>query len=81
MKDQNTQMVMDVLMAVKLADMPLIVKSLTDEQIDILMKYLYKGMVFPQHFNAGVLLNWHAHVLEKGGVGSIVRVLSDRRCV
>jgi len=47
---------------------------------DLLMKYIYKLM---QHNNGNnaVLLKFHAELYAKAGVGSIVRVLTDRKTV
>lgn len=39
-----------------------IVKSLSKEQQDILMKYVYRGMASPDLCNSAVLLNWHEKV-------------------
>jgi actin related protein 2/3 complex subunit 5 len=37
-------------------------KSLSTEQQDILMKYIYRGMASPDLHNSAVLLNWHEKV-------------------
>ena len=39
-----------------------LVKSLTTEQQDILMKYIYRGMESPKLYNSAILLNWHEKV-------------------
>lgn len=74
-----TQTTMDVLAAVKSGEIAALVKSLNVDQVDALMKYLYCGMATPEKFNSAVLLQWHEKAFESGGVGSIVRVLTDRR--
>jgi len=38
------------------------VKSLTIEQQDVLMKYIYRGMASPDLYNSAGLLNWHEKV-------------------
>ena len=56
------------------------------ELLDVLMKYLYKGM---KDASAGagsggkmsVLLSWHEKVVDVAGEGSIVRCMTDRRTV
>lgn len=45
--------------------------------LDVLMKYVYRGFEIPTEGSSGHLLQWHEKVYSKGGVGSIVRVLSD----
>ncbi|KAI9140873.1 actin-related protein 2/3 complex subunit 5 [Paraphysoderma sedebokerense] len=80
-KDKNTRTVIDALSAAKSADIPSIIKKLSVEQCDVLMKYLYKGFATPEVFNTGVLLAWHEKLTEVAGVGSIVRVMADRRTV
>ncbi len=72
---------MESLQSVKSIDIPGILSNLTDPQIDILMKYLYKGLAFPEYFNSASLLSWHEKALERAGLGSIVRVLTDKRTV
>ncbi|GBB94023.1 hypothetical protein RclHR1_22770002 [Rhizophagus clarus] len=78
-KDRNTQIVMDVLNSTK-ATVDL-TKSLSTEQQDILMKYIYRGMASPDLYNSAVLLNWHEKLTEAAGVGCIVRVITDRKTV
>ena len=81
LKDKNLQIVMDALNSVKSADVGAVVKALNSNQVDILMKYIYRGMAFPEKFNSGNLLAWHASAFEVGGHGTIVRVLTDRKTV
>lgn len=71
---------MDALSATKSADIAGIVTSLNPEQLDVLMKYIYRGM---EKFDAssGALLAWHEKVVEVGGLGTIVRVLTARKTV
>ncbi|CAF0707718.1 unnamed protein product [Brachionus calyciflorus] len=56
------------------------VKSLNEESIDVLMKYIYKGFEREPRDSAQ-LLTWHEKVYAIGGNGCIVRVLSDRKRV
>ncbi|KAF9436789.1 hypothetical protein BGZ76_002973 [Entomortierella beljakovae] len=81
-KARNTATVMDVLNTAKLAaDITPLVKNLTPEEQDVLMKYLYAGMANPEQNNSGTLLNWHEKLTEVAGQGCIVRVITDRRTV
>ncbi|CAG8464333.1 1323_t:CDS:2 [Ambispora gerdemannii] len=81
-KELNAKIVMDVLNSVKTTDIPLIVKSLSSEQQDTLMKYIYRGMATPESSSSSaILLNWHEKLTEIAGVGCIVRVITDRKTV
>lgn len=54
------------------------IEQLNDPNLyDVLMKYIYRGFEIPSEGSSGILLQWHEKVFAKGGVGSIVRVLSD----
>ncbi|KAJ3021081.1 Actin- protein 2/3 complex subunit 5-like protein [Thoreauomyces humboldtii] len=81
LKDRNTGTVMTALATAKSTDIVPIVKDLSTQQLDILMKYVYRGMASPEIYNSAVLLAWHEKVVEVGGMGSIVRVLTDRKTV
>eukprot|EP00118_Oscarella_pearsei_P003796 m.15788 g.15788 ORF g.15788 m.15788 type:complete len:154 (+) comp26558_c0_seq1:109-570(+) len=81
LKDQAFQIVMRVLMIYKSSEMEKAVASLDREQIDILMKYIYRGFEEPSEKSSSVLLQWHEKVLAKGGIGSVVRVMTDRKTV
>ena len=58
-----------------------IIGTLSQDQIDVLMKYIYKGFEKPSEKSSQVLLSWHEKAYNIGGVGSIVRVLTDRKRV
>lgn len=47
------------------SDITQVVKSLSTEQQDVLMKYLYAGMGKPEQFNSSVLLTWHEKVKRR----------------
>lgn len=57
---------MEVLNSIKVADVAPLVKNLSTEEHDVLMKYLYAGMALPEKYNAGVLLTWHEKVFLAG---------------
>ncbi|KAI9302824.1 actin-related protein 2/3 complex subunit 5 [Cunninghamella echinulata] len=75
----STQTVVDVLNASRATDIPDMIKTLSNDQRDTLMKYIYAGMAKPESFNSSVLLTWHEKLTEVTGTGSIVRVLTDKR--
>lgn len=52
------------------------IAALSPEDIDILMKYVYAGLSSPE--NSDVLLKWHAVLVNRGGLGSVTRVLTDK---
>eukprot|EP00002_Diphylleia_rotans_P015225 TRINITY_DN294_c0_g1_i1.p1 TRINITY_DN294_c0_g1~~TRINITY_DN294_c0_g1_i1.p1 ORF type:complete len:148 (-),score=46.69 TRINITY_DN294_c0_g1_i1:225-668(-) len=71
--------VLSTLTQVKEAEIEKIVAALNPEQLNLLMKYVYRGLELAQ--NSGHLLKWHAVVTDKGGLGTIMRVLTDRNTV
>ncbi|KAJ1944391.1 actin-related protein ARPC5 [Linderina pennispora] len=77
----NAQLVSEVLTATRAQDIASVVGSLSDDAKDVLLKYIYHGLAKPAEFNCGVLLSWHERVVEAGGLGSIVRVMTDRKTV
>ncbi|KAI7825927.1 actin related protein 2/3 complex subunit 5 [Kickxella alabastrina] len=77
----NAQLVSEILMSTRAQDINQVVAALGEEARDVLLKYIYHGLKRPAEFNCGVLLSWHEKVVEAGGLGSIVRVLSDRKTV
>ena len=80
-KDAALQAVMRVLTAFRTADMEAAVRALSPDQCDLLMKYVYRGFEVPCEGSSGQLLAWHERLYAVGGVGSIVRVLTDRKRV
>ena len=60
----NLQTLVSILNSTKAADIPGIVKALSTDAQDTLMKYLYKGMALPGwgDVSGSVLLGWHEKV-------------------
>ena len=56
------------------------IDAMSPDAGDVLLKYVYKGLETPSDRTPS-LLKWQAKLAEKFGVGSIVRVLSDRKTV
>ncbi|KAJ2227927.1 arp2/3 complex subunit [Coemansia sp. RSA 1722] len=77
----NALLVSEILMATRTQDIANVVGGLADDARDVLLKYVYHGLARPAEFNCGVLLSWHERIVEAGGLGSIVRVMSDRKTV
>mmetsp|Transcript_2285 Transcript_2285/g.2948 ORF Transcript_2285/g.2948 Transcript_2285/m.2948 type:complete len:155 (+) Transcript_2285:80-544(+) len=63
------------------------ISQLSTIECDVLMKYLYRllgngsnsggTMGASMGNNNGVLFRWHSELVEKAGIGSIVRVITD----
>ncbi|ESP00891.1 hypothetical protein LOTGIDRAFT_172988 [Lottia gigantea] len=80
-KDRALNLTLRVLTSFKTPDIDNAVKSLDSKNIDILMKYIYRGMERAQDSNTSALLTWHEKTFAVGGLGSIMRVLTDRKKV
>eukprot|EP00999_Lentomonas_sp_LEN2_P001965 NODE_3128_length_451_cov_52.259259_g3078_i0.p1 GENE.NODE_3128_length_451_cov_52.259259_g3078_i0~~NODE_3128_length_451_cov_52.259259_g3078_i0.p1 ORF type:complete len:101 (+),score=22.51 NODE_3128_length_451_cov_52.259259_g3078_i0:70-372(+) len=52
------------------------VAALSPDQLDLLMKVIYKGMESAK--SSTPLFKWHAAVADAAGTASIVRVMTDR---
>ena len=72
---------MKVLLSTKQNQVESVVKTLDNDQKDLLMKYIYRGFESPTEGSSAQLLFWHEKVFETAGVGSIVRVMTDRKRV
>jgi len=81
LKDRAANTVVRILMSFKSAEVEKAVKSLDAKQVDMLMKYIYRGFETPSDNSSAVLLTWHEKTFAAGGLGSIVRVLTDRKRV
>ncbi|KAL3218070.1 hypothetical protein MRX96_006050 [Rhipicephalus microplus] len=80
-KDAANALAMRVLLAVKASEMEQAVRALDPEAVDVLMKYIYRGFESPSEGSSGHLLAWHEKAYAAGGIGSIVRVMTDRKRV
>jgi len=79
-KQQNYETVISVLKAFRTPDIDPAVEDLSSTEVDVLMKYLYKGFTCNPDKSASFLL-WHEKAVKKGGMGSIIRVMVDRKGV
>jgi len=83
-KDLAFSVVMQVVMCFKGSEnIEEAVNQLDKESIDVLMKYIYRGFENPaeEGVSCALLLVWHEKALAKGGLGSIIRVMTDRKKV
>lgn len=72
---------MKVLLSIKSSQIEEIVSHLDVDQVDTLMKYIYKGFEIPMDNSSAHLLIWHEKTFAVGGLGSIIRVLTDNKRV
>ncbi len=63
-QERNATTVLDVLTRFRSSEVEKAVKSLNKDQLDILVKYIYRGFANPTENSCGILLVWH----EKVGV-------------
>jgi len=80
-KEKAFALAIKCMIAVRISDMDTVVKSLDHHEIDILMKYIYKGFEYPTEGSSGHLLAWHEKAHAHGGLGAIIRVMTDRKSV
>lgn len=80
-KDNIFNYVAQILFNVKTSEIEKIVDSLNEDEVDTLMKYVYRTFENPNVGSSSNLLIWHDKVYNKGGVGSICRVLTDKKKV
>jgi len=80
-KEGSFNLTIRVLLSIKTSQMEDSDKSLSPSEVDVLMKYIYKGWEKRNEQWGGHLLAWHEKAFAAGGLGSIVRVLSDRKRV
>ncbi|KAI5704092.1 actin-related protein 2/3 complex subunit 5 isoform X2 [Diaphorina citri] len=80
-KDSALNLTLKVLLAIKSSQMDETVSNLDQDLLDTLMKYIYKGFEIPSEKSSSHLLTWHEKVFAIGGLGSIVRVLTDSKRV
>ncbi|KAF7490205.1 Actin-related protein 2/3 complex subunit 5 [Sarcoptes scabiei] len=79
LRDANFNLVLKVLLSIKISEIEAIVQELNFDENDILMKYIYRGFEVPSDNSSAHLLVWHDRSFAKGGAGSIIRVLTDRK--
>ena len=79
LNDKNMSLVLDVLTRFKSADIENAVSGLDTNQQDTLMKYIYKGFSEGGEKEFAILLSFHEKIYKLGGLGCIMRVLTDRK--
>lgn len=79
LKESVFNLIMYIILNVKKPDIESILEKLDNDQLDILMRYIYKGLEHPVDGRSNHLFFWHSAIFEKTGPGSIVRMLCDKR--
>ena len=80
-RDVNLAVSLKVLLSFKTSQIEAAVAGLDNESRDILMKIIYRGFEIPFEGSSAQLLVWHEKVYAVAGVGSIVRVMTDKKTV
>ena len=78
-QEANLLVVEKVLWSISEAEISSLLNGLNLDSCDVLMKYLYK--IMGKFNNSSLMLKLHAQLIDKAGIGSIVRVLTDRKQV
>eukprot|EP01133_Synstelium_polycarpum_P007741 gene7741-9071_t len=78
-KDQNATIVINLLGSIKEKDVDACLNNLTADDLDVLMKYIYRGLATGD--NSAIFFKWFEATLKKGGIGSVVRAISERKTV
>ncbi|CEO94794.1 Actin-related protein 2/3 complex subunit 5 [Plasmodiophora brassicae] len=74
-KDLARDAVLDCMNAIKDDDIDKQIAELSLEEQDMLLKYIYRGFAIGE--GAASWLKWHAKIVERNGIGAIVRVLTQ----
>ena len=79
LKDRNFALVMKALVATgaKEEQLTTFLSALEPDDADVLMKYVSRGL--QHHANAALLLKVHGLLVERAGMGCLVRCIVDRR--
>lgn len=77
LRNQVAELMLRVILNVKSSEIEAIVNTLDLDEIDVLMRYIYYGFEHPVEGSSAYLLTWHDKACNRGGVGSIVRVLTE----
>ena len=61
-QERNFNTVLDVLTLFRASEVEKAVQGLNKDQLDILIKYIYRGFAYPTENSCGILLVWHEKV-------------------
>ncbi|PVU98645.1 hypothetical protein BB560_005627 [Smittium megazygosporum] len=81
LQEKFATLVHDVLSSTRIQDAKKAMDPLSQEDLCLLMKYVYYCLSRPRIYNCSALLSWHEKIVETAGVGCISRVLADKRAL
>ncbi|VDD74586.1 unnamed protein product [Mesocestoides corti] len=81
LKDAVLALILRGMSQLKSTQIDSFVGGLNQDQLDMLMKYIYRGFQNPTDITHASLLLWHEKVYAKSKISSICRVLTDGRIV
>jgi actin related protein 2/3 complex subunit 5 len=76
-KAANAANVTRVLSSCPATNVERIINDLSVTEWDEVLKYVYKGLATGE--SCSLYLKWHAKLVEKGGVGCVMRAMVDRK--
>ena len=74
-------LVLRVLTQFKSGEIDATLKGFAGDDVDNLLKFIYRGFSEPTDSSCSTLLTWHEKVVAVGGPGSIMRVMTDRKAL
>eukprot|EP00938_MAST-03A_sp_MAST-3A-sp1_P005275 g5275.t1 len=78
LKSKYAELVFNVMKNIRSEKISVSVGKLDTDQLDVLMKYTYKGLA-DKSTKSSQFLKWHSEIVKKTGVGGIVRFMADRK--
>ena len=80
-KDGALSLVIRSMLSIRKGQIKQKVEELDGEQKRCLMKYIYRGFEQPKDGSSAHLLKWHEHTFASTGLGTIMRVFTDRKTI
>ena len=65
-----------ILKTVSEPQIPEVLSKLSTQETDQLLQHLYSGLAAGQASLSSIMLRWHEHIVSKGGLGCILRVMT-----
>lgn len=77
-RGEVADLVFRVITGINTAKVQEVIDGLDLDEVDVLMRYIYYGFEHPTESTSfSSLLFWHDRACQRGGVGSIVRVMTE----
>ena len=80
-KDGALSLVIRSMLSIRRGQIKETVEELDSDQKQCLMKYIYRGFEQPKDGSSSHLLKWHEHTFASTGLGTIMRVFTDRKTI